>query len=119
MIALSEVNDEYEEMLLKAASVLGALGHVKHPGQRGPPGSEPTPSTMPPSQPLPQSISRTLPEEGKQGVRSGGPTSGGETLPAGKRGSAAAALGGTDRRRVPVGSSVEGSDVTEEQRRVR
>ncbi|CAM9461967.1 unnamed protein product, partial [Hapterophycus canaliculatus] len=44
VIALSEVNDEYEEMLLKATSVLGALGHVKRPGQPGPPGSELTAS---------------------------------------------------------------------------
>ena len=42
VIALSEVDDEYEEMLLKATSVLGALGHEKRPGRRGPPGSEPT-----------------------------------------------------------------------------
>lgn len=42
MIALSEVDDEYDEMLLKATSVLGALGHEKHPGGRGPPGSERT-----------------------------------------------------------------------------
>lgn len=42
VIALSEVDDEYEEMLLKATSVLGALGHKKHPGRGGPAGSEPT-----------------------------------------------------------------------------
>lgn len=44
VIALSEVDDEYEEMLLKATSVLGALGHKKHPGGGGPAGSEPTKS---------------------------------------------------------------------------
>lgn len=47
VIALSEVDDEYDEMLLKATSVLGALGHKKHPERRGPPGSEPTRSTLP------------------------------------------------------------------------
>lgn len=49
VIALSEVDDEYEEMLLKATSVLGALGHEKRPGRRGPPGSEPTRPRSPPS----------------------------------------------------------------------
>lgn len=42
MIALSEIADEYEEMLLKASSVLGAIGHEQRPGTRGPLGSEPT-----------------------------------------------------------------------------
>lgn len=41
VIALSEVDDEYEEMLLKATSVLGAIGYKQTPGQQGPPGSEP------------------------------------------------------------------------------
>ncbi|CAM9625244.1 unnamed protein product [Ectocarpus sp. 12 AP-2014] len=45
VIALSEVDDEYEEMLLKATSVLGALGHKDHPGRGGPAGSEPTTSS--------------------------------------------------------------------------
>lgn len=48
VIALSEVDDEYDEMLLKATSVLGALGHEKHPGGRGPPGSERTTRSTPP-----------------------------------------------------------------------
>lgn len=42
VIALSEIDDEYEEMLLKATSVLGAIGHKKRPGGLGPPGSEPS-----------------------------------------------------------------------------
>ena len=41
VIALSETNDEYEEMLLKATSVLGAIGHKNSRGRLGPVGSEP------------------------------------------------------------------------------
>lgn len=40
MVALSEIDDEYEEMLLKATSVLTAIGHQRRPGQLGPQGSE-------------------------------------------------------------------------------
>lgn len=39
VVALSEVDDEYEEMLLKANSVLGAIGYKPSPGHLGPPGS--------------------------------------------------------------------------------
>ncbi|CAN0361213.1 unnamed protein product [Laminaria digitata] len=42
VIALSEADDEYEEMLLKATSVLGAIGHKNSRGRLGPLGSEPT-----------------------------------------------------------------------------
>eukprot|EP00752_Nemacystus_decipiens_P010219 g9106.t1 len=50
VIALSEVDDEYEEMLLKATSVLGALGHENRAGTGGPAGSEPTrPTPLPPA----------------------------------------------------------------------
>lgn len=42
VIALSEIDDEYEEMLLKATSVLGAIGHKQRPGEQGPLGSEPS-----------------------------------------------------------------------------
>lgn len=58
VIALSEVDDEYEEMLLKATSVLGALGHEKRPGRGGgPPGSETTRPTPPSSRPEPLAVS--------------------------------------------------------------
>lgn len=116
VIALSEVDDEYEEMLLKATSVLGALGHVKSPGQSGPPGSEPTSSTMR----SPTTSPPTLPKEGKEGLRLGDPTSRAEALPGLERtGGTAAALGGNGRGPVAVGlSSAEGIDVTEEQRRL-
>ncbi|CAM9455779.1 unnamed protein product, partial [Sphacelaria rigidula] len=40
VVALSEIDDEYEEMLLKATSVLTAIGHQRRPGQLGPQGSE-------------------------------------------------------------------------------
>lgn len=40
MVALSEIDDEYEEMLLKATSVLNAIGHQQRPGESGPHGSE-------------------------------------------------------------------------------
>lgn len=41
MIAMSQIDDEYEEMLLKATSVLGAIGHKPAHGRSGPAGSEP------------------------------------------------------------------------------
>lgn len=47
VIALSDIDSEYEEMLLKATSVLGALGHRQSPGRLGPPGSEPLPRESP------------------------------------------------------------------------
>lgn len=40
VVALSKVNDEYEEMLLKANSVLRAIGYKPSPGDLGPPGSQ-------------------------------------------------------------------------------
>lgn len=40
VVALSEVNEEYEEMLLKANSVLGAIGYKPSPGHLGPLGSQ-------------------------------------------------------------------------------
>ncbi|CAM9505123.1 unnamed protein product [Ectocarpus fasciculatus] len=61
VIALSEVDDEYEEMLLKATSVLGALGHKKHPGRGGPAGSEPTRSATTRSSPSSESKKKRVP----------------------------------------------------------
>ncbi|CAM9683790.1 unnamed protein product, partial [Scytosiphon promiscuus] len=76
VIALSEVDDEYEEMLLKATSVLGALGHVKGEGRRGPPGSEASSSSMRSPKTFPKSMPQTLPEEDKDGLRLGRSASG-------------------------------------------
>lgn len=69
MIALSEVDDEYEEMLLKATSVLRALGHGTPPGRQGPPGSEPARSRPPPPPPSPPSEPKAVASQGgRQGV---------------------------------------------------
>lgn len=42
VIALSDIDDEYEEMLLKAMSVIGAISHERRPGIVCPSGSDPS-----------------------------------------------------------------------------